>query len=232
MPTRCCSCRPLECRSTASSASHHRCEHCQAAEGTTELVDTTCWHAQLASSTRTAPALLLSEAEVLARAFLAALPRGSCRLEPALFVAELRQRLGVPDAAEDAWCALCNGVLDRFSHHAALCCAGGERNQHYAVHDLIYHWATRAGMRPEREKTLACCYLSGLKTQDTALARRRPADVYLPCLQGSPTALDTAVTAPQRMESLAQASQKAASSAAAYAQTKAEHLQTASLSVC
>ena len=79
-----------------------------------------------------------NKAEVGARAFLAALPRGSCRLEPALFVSELRQRLGVPDAAEDTWCPLCNAVLDRYSHHAALCCAGGERNQrHHALRDLV-----------------------------------------------------------------------------------------------
>ncbi|CAE7257961.1 unnamed protein product [Symbiodinium microadriaticum] len=191
----------------------------------TELIDTTSWRQQLANSTPTARALLLSEAEVGARAFLAALPRGSCRLEPALFVSELRQRLGVPDAAEDTWCPLCNAVLDRYSHHAALCCAGGERNQrHHALRDLVYHWATRAGMQPEREKA---GLLLPQRPEDTALARRRPADVYLPCLRGSPTALDLAVTAPQRLESLAQASQEATSSAGAYAQTKADHLQTA-----
>ena len=93
----------------------------------TALVDTAGWQAQLATSTPTARALLLSEAEVGARAFLAALPRGTCRLEPALFVSELRQRLGLPDAAEDTWCPLCNSVLDRYSHHAALCSAGGEK---------------------------------------------------------------------------------------------------------
>ena len=159
-----------------------------------------------------------NKAEVGARAFLAALPRGSCRLEPALFVSELRQRLGVPDAAEDTWCPLCNAVLDRYSHHAALCCAGGERNQrHHALRDLVYHWATRAGMQPEREKA---GLLLPQRPEDTALARRRPADVYLPCLRGSPTALDLAVTAPQRLESLAQASQEATSSAGAYAQRK------------
>ena len=57
-------------------------------------------------------------------------------------------------------------------------------------------------------------------------ARRRPADVFLPAFAGSPSALDFAIAAPQRQETLAQASQKPLAAAAGYAEQK-EHLQTA-----
>ena len=91
----------------------------------TTALDNTSWEAQLSSSTLTGRALLLSEAAPGARAFLAAGPHGLLRIEPAIFVTELRHRLGLPDAAEDTWCPQCNGVLDRFSLHAGACSAGG-----------------------------------------------------------------------------------------------------------
>ena len=53
------------------------------------------------------------------------------------------------------------------------------------------------------------------------LAPRRPADIFLPSLSGGPAALDLAVTAPQRQESLAQAGQQAVSAASQYAAVKA-----------
>ena len=56
---------------------------------------------------------------------------------------------------------------------------------------------------------------------------RRPADIFLPALSGFPTALDLAVTAPQRQETLARAAQTALSAASSYTQTKATHLNTA-----
>jgi hypothetical protein len=91
----------------------------------TTALDNISWEAQLSSSTLTGRALLLSEAAPGARAFLAARPHGLLRMEPAIFVTELRHRLGLPDAAEDTWCPQCNGVLDHFSLHAGACSAGG-----------------------------------------------------------------------------------------------------------
>jgi len=66
-------------------------------------------------------AVLLSECEPGARAFLNAVPRGHTQMEPAIFITELGQRLGVADAVADGWCPKCDAVMDRFSHHAAVC---------------------------------------------------------------------------------------------------------------
>eukprot|EP00435_Cladocopium_sp_Y103_P044732 s3076_g12.t1 len=62
-------------------------------------------------------------------------------------------------------------------------------------------------------------------SEDGHSARRRPADVFLPAFAGSPSAIDFAITAPQRQETLAQASQKPLAAAAAYARHKEAHLQ-------
>ena len=98
-----------------------------------------------------------------------------------------------------------------------MCVAGGERTQrHNAVRDLVFAWAERAGLRPEKERTgllLPQC------PDDTQSARRRPADVYLPALSGSPAALDFAITAPQRQETLAMAGRATGAAADAYTWT-------------
>ena len=62
---------------------------------------------------------------------------------------------------------------------------------------------------------------------DTHSNRRRPADIYVPALAGSPAALDFAVTAPQRRETLAAAGLQTGAAAAAYARHKEQHLNTA-----
>ena len=56
--------------------------------------------------------------------------------------------------------------------------------------------------------------------------RRRPADVFLPAFAGSPAALDFAVTAHQRQDTLAVASSRAGAAAEAYARQNESHLQT------
>ncbi|CAE7260807.1 unnamed protein product [Symbiodinium natans] len=168
----------------------------------TAATDEASWVRQLASCSLTSRALLRSEAEPGARAFLAATPSGPKRIETALFVTELRQRLGVPDAAADAWCPKCDGVLDALSLHAATCSATMQ---------------------------FATCSAGGLSEREAGNALRRPADVYLPCLRGSPAALDLAITAAQQQETLAQAGNKALAAAQAYAQHKAAHLDTARL---
>ena len=57
------------------------------------LLDEASWQAQLAASSTTRQALLRSDAEPGARAFLVAKPGGVTRMETALFVTELRHRL-------------------------------------------------------------------------------------------------------------------------------------------
>ena len=191
-----------------------------------QMIDLAAWEMQLAHSTITGRATLLSEASVGGRAFLNAVPSGRTQMEPAAFLSELRVRLQVPDAASDTWCPLCDAVLDHNSHHAGMCVAGGERTQrHHAVRDLVHTWCQRAGLRPEREK-LGLLLPTGPEDMNNSQARR-PADVYLPAFAGSPTAFDFAITAPQRQETLAQASVRTAAAAEAYARHKELHLHTA-----
>ena len=191
----------------------------------TKGMDAAAWQRRLAGATIVAQATLRSEAEPGARAFLAAVPAGRKRMEPAAFVAELRQRLGVPEAAEDSWCPRCDSILDRFSHHAGLCAAGGERTlRHNALRDILCTWADRAGLQPEREKV---GLLLPQRPEETGLDRRRPADIFVPSYLGSPVAFDLAVTGPQRLETLGEAARKALAAATAYADVKRQHLNTA-----
>ena len=187
-------------------------------------VDAAGWAHQLSQATPIEQAVLHSEASVGGRAFLAAVPHGAGRMEPAAFCAELRLRLLVPDADADAWCPRCDGILDRHSYHAATCIAGGERTRrHHAVRDLVCQWAVQAGLRPEKE---AAHLLLPQSPDDLSSSRRRPADIFIPALAGSPAALDFAVTAHTRQETLALASQTPGAAAAAYAQHKVAYLQT------
>ena len=117
------------------------------------LLDQAGWASQLNTASAVGRASLISESDSGGRAFLAAIPHGGKRMDSSLFVAELRLRLQVEDAADDTWCPKCDAVLDKHSHHAAVCLAGGERtHRHHAVRDLIASWAERAGLRPEKEK--------------------------------------------------------------------------------
>ena len=58
----------------------------------------------------------------------------------------------------------------------------------------------RAGFHPETERP---GLLLPQSQEDTHSSARRPADICVPSLSGSPTALDFAITAPQRQETLA-----------------------------
>ena len=191
----------------------------------TMLLDTASWDRQLQTATVVSQAVLRSEAEPGARAFLAAPPSGKTRMEPAVFVTELRQRLGVADASTEAWCPRCDGVLDTLSLHAAVCCAGGERTvRHHALRDILATWVDRAGLQPEKEKG---GLLLPQHPDDSSSIRRRPADLYVPSYLGSPTAFDLAVTAPSRQATLGEAARTSLAAASAYADTKAAHLETA-----
>lgn len=189
----------------------------------TQQLDQESLQSQLTTASVVARAVLLSECEPGARAFLNAVPRGSTQMEPALFVTELGQRLGVAEVVADKWCPKCDGVMDKFSHHAAVCVAGGERTQrHNAIRDRLVRWLDLAGLKPEKEKTgLLLPHRPG-----DVVSRRRPADIFVPSFASSPTAFDIAVTAPQRAESLAVASQQALSAASAHAATKAQRMNT------
>ena len=156
-------------------------------------LDTAHWDRQLAAALPWARTVLLrSEAELGARAFLAAVPRLLARMEGAVFLTELRHRLLVPDTAQDMWCPKCDGVMDRFSLHAGTCAAGGERTlRHNAVRNVLCTWADRAGLQPERERG---GLLLPQRADELGLARRRPADIYLPCFRAC-----------QRMDSLTEA---------------------------
>lgn len=103
----------------------------------TDRLDQASWVQQLHGAAITMQAILRSEAEPGARAFLAAPPAGRTRMEAAVFVVELRQRLGVADAAVEAWRPRCDSVLDKFSLHAATCSAGGERTTRTTRHNAL-----------------------------------------------------------------------------------------------
>ena len=62
-----------------------------------------------------------------------------------------------------------------------------------------------------------------------ATQNRRPADIFLPSLHGSPAALDLAITAPQRQDVVVQGAAAALAAATAYAASKAACLNTAHL---
>ena len=68
-----------------------------------------------------------------------------------------------------------------------------------------------------------------LPPEETGLGRRHPTDVSVPSLAAIPTAFDVAVTAPQRSESLREASCKTGAAADFYAEIKAAHDRTAQL---
>ena len=69
-------------------------------------------------------AVLLSEREPGARAFLNAVPRWHRQMEPAIFITELGLRVGVADAVADGWWSKCDAVMDGFSQHATVFLAG------------------------------------------------------------------------------------------------------------
>ena len=189
--------------------------------------DLAAWNLQLDQASPIRKALLLSEAQPGGRAFLAATPAGRKRMEPAVFIAELRHRLGVPDAAADTWCPRCDGVLDSLSLHAGICIAGSERTQrHHALRDLVCSWVDRAGLQPEKERP---GLLLPQQPEDTGMARRRPADIFVPSFSGKPTAFDLAVTGFQRQASLGEAGRQGGAAATAYSALKMSHLDTASL---
>lgn len=141
-------------RSTSDTSGHDICLEASAAFP--EVGHCASWNSQFDPAVPATKPLLLSEAEPGARAFLAALPHGRTRMEGPFFLAELRRRLGVPDAAQDAWCPRCDGILDTHSHHAGMCLAGGDRTRrHHAARGLLPGPSVLAS--PLKLKRLSCC---------------------------------------------------------------------------
>ena len=188
-------------------------------------LDEAAWTNQLAHASAVGKATLHSEAAPGAGGFLSCVPSGRTRMEPLVFIAELRVRLNVPEASADTWCPRCDAVLDTHGYHSGMCSAGGERTlRHNALRDLVFQWCERGCLRPERERP---GLLLPQQPDDLSAARRRPADVFLPSFQGRPTAIDFAVTAPQRLDVLgAPGSYTPAAAAAAYSEHKRKHLDT------
>ncbi|CAE8640315.1 unnamed protein product [Polarella glacialis] len=150
-------------------------------------------------------ATLQSECEPGARAFWQAVPSRVLDLavDPAEFIVEISSRLCMQECAVDQWCPLCDAVLDSRGHHSRMCCAGGDRTRRRnGLRNRIFRGAARAGLHPELERPglLLPSRPGDINQNEQA---RRPADVYLPCFTGGlPAALDFAVTAPQRQETL------------------------------
>ena len=144
---------------------------------------------------------------------------------PDEFISELRQRLLLDVFSEDSWCPLCDAVLDRKARHCAACPSGGDRVcRHNAARNLIGRFASAAGLHPELEKA---GLLQPSPDQPSANLRR-PADVYIPSgANGSPVALDIAITSPHRIGISSLAAQRSGAAAEEYEQYKRSYLNTA-----
>ena len=171
-----------------------------------------------------------SECGAGARDFLMAIPNCNIGLsfEPAEFVSTLRSRLCVDSLPMDAWCPLCDAIMDAKGFHSRTCCAGGDMTvNHNLVRNAVFRKSRAAGYNPVLERP---GLLLPSRPDDSHVSRRRPADVFLPTwLSGSPAALDIAITAPQRQGVIERAAREALASAKQYADTKRSHLDTARL---
>ena len=170
---------------------------------------------------------LLSEMLPGASGFLEAVP---CKItgdawEPAEFVTELKRRLQLSVYPQDSWCPVCDAVLDSKGRHAGTCAGAGDRTcRHHAARNEVGHFAAAAGLSPVLEKP----GLLPPSPDNPGSNLRRPADVYLPTWSGgTPAAIDLAVTSPQRLDVLSQASLRMGAVAEAYETHKRKYLDTA-----
>ena len=142
------------------------------------------------------------------------------------WITEAQSRLCMQDSPKDDWCPLCDQVLDTKGHHSRTCCAGGDRTRrHNSTRNQVFRTAAVALPSAELEKPGLLPPSPCSTSPDANL--RRPADIYLPSWkQGSPVALDFAITAPQRPEIVASAACEDLAAATAYSQTKRLHANT------
>ena len=126
---------------------------------------------------------------------------------------------------EDSWCPLCDAVLDRKARHCAACASGGDRVlRHNGARNLVGRFASDAGLHPELEKA----NLLQPSPDQPSAHLRRPADVYIPSgSNGTPIALDIAITSPPRIGISSLAAQRSGAAAEQYEQHKRLYLNTA-----
>ncbi|CAE8587669.1 unnamed protein product [Polarella glacialis] len=110
-------------------------------------------------------------------------------------------------------CLIDEAIYDRA--HLAI------RVRHNKLRKTVFAFARTAGANPELEK------LDLLLPQQPGDQQRRPADIYLPTwTNGSPTALDSAITAPQRNAIIDLAAREGLAAAQAHFRTKRGFLGT------
>ena len=192
-------------------------------------LDKGSFEARRAGLTPADQAQLLSECCAGSYNFLEAVPNKQLgkAMDGPEFCCTLAERLCVKTLAEDQWCPLCDEILDSRLRHPCRCVAGGEKTiRHHKARNLVYQDAVGACMNPELEKS---DLLLPARPDDIDAGRRRPADVYVPLgWNGTPMALDFAVTCPTRQEGIAAASTGHLAAAKAYSTHKRNYLDTAS----
>ena len=170
---------------------------------------------------------ILSEQLQGASGFLEAAPSKELGLawDPLEFTTEIKIRLLADIIPEDSWCPACDGVLDKKGRHAATCPSWGDRTRrHHAARNRCGIFATSARLHPVLEKP---GLLQSCPDQPNA-SQRRPADVYLPSWNGTPAALDFAITSPHRLDAPAEALSIPGAAATAYEAHKRFYKNTAS----
>ena len=159
-------------------------------------------------------------------------PNTGTHMDPLLFKTSILTWLRMPVFDADGICPLCDGVLDRYGDHCAVCPCGGDRTRrHNMLRNHTFHYARSAGLNPELEKpgllqprpSLGSTPEDGSRPSNPEA--RRPADVFLPrWRRGTPTALDFAVTS--GMRNVRACIQDALSAVTSYEDFKRGHLGT------
>lgn len=153
---------------------------------------------------------------------------------PALFRVMLQVRLRDRLYERLSFCPLCDAVLDVFGDHSVQCPCGGDRTaRHNAIRNLAARFLNSAGLRPEVEKPGLLPFRArpgdgADPEQPPQPGLRRPADVFAPRWElGQPVAFDFAVASGMKAGALEESARDGSHAAAAYAEAKRRHLDTA-----
>ena len=148
--------------------------------------------------------------------------------DPDLFRIALKRRLRIQISVRDSYCPCCGDLFDSFGDHALVCqCKGDRTVRHNSIRNIVYEEAVRAGTGAEKEK-------AGLlppRPQEDGVGEvdgdRRPADVWLPRLQGaSGEALDFACTSGMRGDFLLRSREDGSAVFPLYEDYKRHHKNT------
>eukprot|EP00973_Karenia_brevis_P069800 9704853-Karenia_brevis.AAC.1 len=114
--------------------------------------------------------------------------------------------------------------MDCKAHHAGVCTAGGDKTRaHHGARNQAGRFASSAGHCPELEKP----GLLQPSPEQPGATGRRPADVYLPSWRdGTPAALDFAITSPHRQDMVGRAAESSGVAARSYESFKRTYLDT------